>query len=750
VLAEDVVDYVALGTLGFLVIHLFDFVSLKRLPGLKPVVWLGGSGLLAYAIVMACLVSDRLMLPVWSMWLGWLLLAGSLVWLLVSLFVNLPFKKTYLSSGVGDRLVKTGLYALVRHPGVYGFVLVMLALFLVSGSSLVLVAAPVWILLDILLVVIQDRFFFPRMFPGYEDYQQETPMLVPNRRSLSAFMNGLVSGKNQKQRRSKEMSIEAELFKQGRYQELWQRCCGFIDLSLSDFMRIQRRLLLEQLALLKKCELGRKIMNGTNPQGVEEFRELVPLTTYADYAPYLLKRKLDALPEKPILWQHTSGRSGEYKLKWVPMTERFYQELGPAILASVIFGTCKRRGEIKIRPHDRYLYTLAPPPYVTGTYARRTEEVFPTEFLPPLDEAEKMSFEERVKVGFELALSQGMDMFCGIASVLVAIGNRFSQGGNVRIRPLLGKPRIMLRLMKGVVKSKLAGRPLLPRDIWSLKGILAGGTDVSVYKEKIKEMWGLYPIEGYGCTESSFVALQTWDCQGMTFLPNFNFLEFIPEVEALKSRQNPEYEPRILLLNEVKAGENYELVVTNFHGGALVRYRIGDMIRITSLRNEELGIDIPQMVFHSRIDDMIDIAGFTRLTEKVLWQAIANSGVACKDWTARKEVKDRPILHLYLELEQDDYSLAKDIALKIHEELKKIDEPYADLESFLGIMPIEVSLISSGTFMSYMEKQKAAGVDLGRLKPPHMNPSENVVEMLLGGAGKVIVSEERRPEAVEG
>ena len=43
------------------------------------------------------------------------------------------------------------------------------------------------------------------------------------------------------------MSKITELFKQENYDELWQRCCGFLDLSLDDFMKIQRRLLLEQM-----------------------------------------------------------------------------------------------------------------------------------------------------------------------------------------------------------------------------------------------------------------------------------------------------------------------------------------------------------------------------------------------------------------------------------------------------------------------------------------------------------------------
>jgi len=48
------------------------------------------------------------------------------------------------------------------------------------------------------------------------------------------------------------MSKEAELIIQGKNEELWQRCCSFIDLSLNDCMNIQRRLLSEQLELLRK------------------------------------------------------------------------------------------------------------------------------------------------------------------------------------------------------------------------------------------------------------------------------------------------------------------------------------------------------------------------------------------------------------------------------------------------------------------------------------------------------------------
>ncbi len=180
--------YIVLGAAGFLVIHLLDLVAIKKLPLAKPATWGLGSALLVYATVGACLSEDTLSLPAWSTWLGWGLLAASLILLIHALFINLPFGKTYVNTGVGDRLVTTGLYALVRHPWLPSFALVLLSLLLVSRSSLLLVAAPIWLVLDVVLVVIQDRYVFGRMFPGYREYRQRTPMLLPNRKSIKAFI----------------------------------------------------------------------------------------------------------------------------------------------------------------------------------------------------------------------------------------------------------------------------------------------------------------------------------------------------------------------------------------------------------------------------------------------------------------------------------------------------------------------------------------------------------------------------------
>lgn len=543
------------------------------------------------------------------------------------------------------------------------------------------------------------------------------------------------------------MANEPELFKQGRIDELWRQCCGFIDLSLEDFMMIQQRLLLEQLELLKRCELGSVIMNGAVPSTVEEFRRQVPLTTYADYAPYLLRRRMDVLPRKPILWQYTSGKSGEYPYLWAPITARQLEEIQPLLFALLFFASGSQRKEITLREHDKILYGMAPPPYATGSMTR----AFPHElfnFLPPIEEAEEMSFEDRMKKGFEMALTGGLDLCFALSSLAMAIGDRFSQrSGSTSLKPLLSNPKALFRLGKGLIKSKLARRPMMPKDIWNLKGLITFGIDGEVYKEKIKEMWGRYPLDFHGCTEAVMIATQTWDHQGMTFVPNLNFLEFIPEEECLRSMEDPFYQPNPILLDEVKPGD-YELVITSFHGGPFIRYRLGHLIRIHSLRNEKLDIDIPQMSFISRVDDMIDIAGFTRLSEKTIWRAIENTGVAYKGWTARKEVKGKPMLHLYLELSENGHLTSKEVAAAVHEQLKKLNTPYAEMETFLKLQPLKVTLVPENAFRSYELARKKAGAKGSQVYIPHINPSESMIDSLLHSSYEETVSEPSPLEAV--
>lgn len=527
------------------------------------------------------------------------------------------------------------------------------------------------------------------------------------------------------------MTTAAELLRQGRRDEVWTKYCGFLDLTTEEFIELQERLLMEQIHLLGKSKLGRRLMGDGLPSSVEEFRKTVPLTVYRDYLPLLVQGQEEILPAKPQVWARTSGRSGEYECKWAPYSRRMVKKAGEFAIAAFLLGSCSGRGDVRLAPNDTCLYTLAPPPYFTGAVVAQglQEELQPT-FIPSLEEGDNMDFEERIREGFTRALSTGIDLFYGLSSVLVKIAEQFQEGGGeLEFSARMLNPRLLHRVVKGLVRSRTQGRGLLPKDLWKVKAIVAGGMDTAFFSRAIEDYWGVAPLEGYGGTELVGVALQAWNRKGMTFLPDCNFLEFIPAEEFFYSMEDPGYQPSTLTLDGIRTGV-YELVITNFHGGVFVRYRTGDLVEIVSMEDRETGVALPQMVFHARADGVIDVGGFTRLTEKAMWQALKEAQVPYIEWTMRKEYLDgRPTLHLYVELE--DGLRPQDIRSQLGDRLRDQDPGYGELETMLGLEPLVVTKVSAGAFTRYQETMRASGADLAHLKPPRVNPSEEIMKRLL-------------------
>ena len=530
------------------------------------------------------------------------------------------------------------------------------------------------------------------------------------------------------------MATAAEMLSQGMREEVWHKYCGFLDLPISKFMEIQERLLMEQVDLLSRCEIGRNFMGDHVPTCMTDFRDRVPLTTHKDYLPYFLRNpKVEpgVLPCEPVAWVRTSGRSSEYGFKWAPYSQEMVRKIGEFVVTCFLLASCSDRGDVRLDPGDVTLYTLAPAPYFTGgVIARGFEQELNPKFIPSLELGDQMDFEQRIKEGFRLGLKHGIDLFYGLSSVLVTIGEQFERGSGASTLSMdMLHPQIISRLVKGLIMSKIQHRPLLPKDLWKVKGIIAGGMDTAFYADKIEEYWGVKPLEGYGGTEVGGVAAQTWNHKAMTFLPDCNFIEFIPQEDFYRNAEDPNFVPYPKTLNEVTPGI-YELVVTNLHGNAFIRYRTGDFIEIVAMRDEELRIDTPQMRFYARVDGIIDIGGFTRLTEKSVFTAIKSTGLPIEGWTARKEyMQNKPIIHLYLE-SKNGYK-TEEVSQAVHSKLKEEDAGYADLEAMLGIYPLQVTMLNKGAFKNFMDIKRRAGADLAHIKPPSVNPKDEDVKLLI-------------------
>jgi len=408
-----------------------------------------------------------------------------------------------------------------------------------------------------------------------------------------------------------------------------------------------------------------------------------------------------------------------------------YERFGEVAVTAMIMSSCAYKGDVTIEPDDIILMSTAPLPYTSGYVSHSTEDLLDIRFVPPLEIAEKMDFGARIAAGFSEGMETGIDYFYGLASVLGKMGERFEQGGGSKFTLRMLKPKILGRLLRGMIRSKLQGRAMLPKDIWDLKGVMVGGMDAEIYREKVEHYWGKRPLEGYASTEGGMASFQSWNCKGMTLFPDVNFYEFIPFEEHLKNKENPSYVPKTYLMDEIQTGI-YEIVTTSLLGGVLMRYRIGDLINFISLKDEEIGCDIPQFRFYSRGDDLIDISSMVRFNERDIWRAIDNTGVKYADWIARKEIESgKSIVHVYIELKPGEKKPEEKIAEEIESNLKISHPDFADMENILGGNNFKLTILKAGAFDHYMESAKAAGAELAHLKPPHMQANDLILEKLM-------------------
>ena len=516
------------------------------------------------------------------------------------------------------------------------------------------------------------------------------------------------------------MTFQQELRKYNR-EQMWNAYCGFTELSMSDYMYIQRRLMEEQIQKWSASEIGKKILDGKKPASIEEFRRVMPLTKYEDYADLLFTRNADFLPEPPIIWIETTWEGGLRPIKIAPYTRRMLDSYKHNIMAMAMLLSGRERADFNIKPGHRFLYGGAPLPYETGLVPSLMNEEMRFEWLPDSDEYSDLSFSDRMKKGFKLAFNGGIDYFFAMGSVANYITENFdkfisssggSSSGSVQI-----SPKIALRYLRAKYVCKKEHRKIQPKDLFSITGFACSGTDGKCYKERLAEAWGVPPIEIAAGTESTCVGCDTWEHRGMVLFPDSCFYEFIPESEMLKNLEKPDYVPATCLVDEVKTGAKYEIVISVLHGGAFMRYRIGDVYRCTE---ESKNGGLPRFTFVDRIPTVIDIAGFTRITEKSINEVIKISKLGIGEWIACKEYDSRntPFLHMYLEItpeaEANDVVTKQVLTEHLSVYFKHFDSDYNDLKKLLNIEPLQIDILPYGSIKAFENKH---GRPIRRINP---------------------------------
>lgn len=106
----------------------------------------------------------------------WLVISASLLFLVgYAMYAEVMRENTYLSRTIeiqeGQRVIDTGLYAIVRHPMYFATVLMYIAMPLVLGSAWALLVFMVYPLLIVKRIRNEEQVLLAGL-PGYADYQQ--------------------------------------------------------------------------------------------------------------------------------------------------------------------------------------------------------------------------------------------------------------------------------------------------------------------------------------------------------------------------------------------------------------------------------------------------------------------------------------------------------------------------------------------------------------------------------------------------
>lgn len=187
-----------LGTAGFVLYFVYDINSVlsKNVCLQKFFAW-GSILVVASVVAEFCSVwgqGHRSVEAVIGFGIGALFFLGLLIY---TLFFALPFEETYCEENKLRAAYTEGVYGLCRHPGVLWFSGAFLCMWGMLGGWRPGIYFGLMIFWNYLYIIFQDLWTFPRTFFNYREYQQSTPFLIPNGKSIRVCMKSIRKRSNQ-------------------------------------------------------------------------------------------------------------------------------------------------------------------------------------------------------------------------------------------------------------------------------------------------------------------------------------------------------------------------------------------------------------------------------------------------------------------------------------------------------------------------------------------------------------------------
>ncbi len=526
-----------------------------------------------------------------------------------------------------------------------------------------------------------------------------------------------------------------------------------IELFTRNPMKAQRATLRKILRRSRTSELGIKY-NFNEIHSIDDFRRMVPLSTYDDYAPYV-ERMMNG--EKNLMYTGvnvryatSSGSVGKPKILPKGINDLWKMQcIGFSCSVATAAHDLRRRGIRMPAQMGPLVLVLTGHKSDDGKKMNGAGQmpldflkgILPTFCTSPVSlmypEHEELVDTAYFQLRFALAnrnvtylgsmvvtllttmfdyLEENWEMLCrdieqGTIDPSVRVTPELRREFMKKIKPDPARAAELRREFQKGFDTPIAPR-IWPKLTWAYGMV---GSNLKLYVQKLRRYIGDVPLHnmGYAAAEGFFAMPTELDVDDAVLLPHCIFFEFIPVSDD--EDEDPGENPETLLIDELEVGKKYEIVVTNFSG--LYRYRIADVVKVTRMYH-----NTPQIELLYRRNLGMNIANektTTQMIDAAAKNAAEKAGVRLVGHSFYADFSTTPPRYCMLAEPQDavDEPTRQKLIDALDDEMKEINEKYFKYRRWGMIERPEVLLLAPKTYYDYKESLRGKGVVLNQIKP---------------------------------
>ena len=511
--------------------------------------------------------------------------------------------------------------------------------------------------------------------------------------------------------------------------------------------KVNQQVLFKILNKNKKCKYG-EIYDFKSIKSIDEYKDKVPITNYSSYDKYIdemLKGEKNILVCEDIeYFGHTSGTTGKQKL--IPVTKKS-REVGSKYMALLlerfVYNNFKDKWNygrgLMLADTVMTTYSEGGTPICSATSGGMDaiKIILPKIYTSPYEVMKIKDKNTSLYLHLLFALKdKNLTYICGvfISNVLDAL-RVLEKNAELLVRDIR-RGSIDRNLNIDVETRKKLNKYLKPnagradeievefsrgtkgicRRIWPKLTYIASvtGANFSIYDDMVNYYTESIPIYSpvYAATEA-MIGINPYITKiRYVVIPDTVFYEFIPIDEVDNGN------PKTYCIDELKVGEKYEIIVTNYAG--LYRYRLGDVIKVVDYYNNS-----PEIEFLYRKNQALNMVS-EKTTEEHLRDSINKTmkefNLSLVDYTTLEDNKITPGRYVfYFEFNEEiPKNKIKFIENTLDKELQKANLAYGRFRRNNKLACLNINVVTRNTFDIIKKHLISNGVSKSQLKIPRV------------------------------